>query len=88
MDCVQTDPARESTVAEDFAQRAFDRFYRGDSARNRDVDGMGLGLSICQEIASLHAGVLSLEVNPLPSVIFTLTAPLKAQESKSPSVKL
>lgn len=75
-------------VAEDFAQRAFDRFYRGDSARNRDVDGMGLGLSICQEIASLHAGVLSLEVNPLPSVIFTLTAPLKAQESKSPSVKL
>ena len=75
-------------VAEDFAQRAFDRFYRGDSARNRDVDGMGLGLSICQEIASLHGGVLSLEVKPLPSVLFTLTAPLKSSESKLPSVKL
>ena len=75
-------------VAEDFAQRAFDRFYRGDSARNRDVDGMGLGLSICQEIASLHGGVLSLEVKPLPSVLFTLTAPLKSSESKLPIVKL
>lgn len=75
-------------VAEDFAQRAFDRFYRGDSARNRDVDGMGLGLSICQEIASLHGGILSLEVKPLPSVLFTLTAPLKAAESKPPNVRL
>ncbi|MEI6661202.1 MAG: ATP-binding protein [Comamonadaceae bacterium] len=75
-------------VAEDFAQRAFDRFYRGDSARNRDVDGMGLGLSICQEIASLHGGVLSLEVKPLPSVLFTLTAPLKTAESKPSNVRL
>ena len=69
-------------VADDFAQRAFDRFYRGDAARNRDVDGMGLGLSICQEIASLHGGVLSLEVKPLPSVLFTLSAPLNPVRNK------
>ena len=75
-------------VAEDFAQRAFDRFYRGDTARNRDVDGMGLGLSICQEIATLHGASLTLEVRPLPSVVFTLTAPLKTAASKQQSVKL
>jgi len=75
-------------VAEDFAQRAFDRFYRGDTSRNRDVDGMGLGLSICQEIATLHGASLTLEVRPLPSVVFTLTAPLKTAASKQQSVKL
>lgn len=75
-------------VAEDFVQRAFDRFYRGDTARNRDVDGMGLGLSICQEIATLHGASLTLEVRPLPSVVFTLTAPLKTSASKQLSVKL
>ena len=69
-------------VADDFAQRAFDRFYRGYAARNRDVDGMGLGLSICQEIASLHGGVLSLEVKPLPSVLFTLSAPFNPVRNK------
>jgi signal transduction histidine kinase len=34
--------------------RVFERFYRGDAARNRQVDGLGLGLAIGLEIARAH----------------------------------
>jgi two-component system OmpR family sensor kinase len=38
----------------DFAERAFERFARGDLARTRD--GTGLGLSIVRAIADAHGG--------------------------------
>jgi len=40
--------------SEDFAERAFQRFARGDLARTRD--GTGLGLSIVRTIAEAHGG--------------------------------
>jgi two-component system, OmpR family, sensor kinase len=40
--------------APDFAERAFERFTRGDRARGRD--GTGLGLSIVRTIAEAHGG--------------------------------
>lgn len=50
-------------VTPDLESKAFDRFYRGDAARNRSVDGLGLGLSICLEIAKAHAAQLSFSVH-------------------------
>ncbi len=38
----------------------FDRFVRGDEARNREVDGFGLGLNIAREIVRAHGGELKL----------------------------
>lgn len=63
-------------VSPDLAERAFDRFFRGDASRTRHVDGFGLGLSICQEIVRAHQGTLTLEVLPEQTVRLTLTAPL------------
>lgn len=37
-------------------KRLFDRFYRADSARNRTIEGAGLGLAITRSILRTHGG--------------------------------
>jgi signal transduction histidine kinase len=63
-------------VPSDLGVRAFDRFYRGDASHTRQVDGLGLGLSICSEIAQLHNGSLTLKATDAHVVVLGLTAPL------------
>ena len=36
----------------------FDRFYRVDTGLTREVNGLGLGLSICKGIVELHDGII------------------------------
>jgi len=60
-------------VSSDSISRAFERFYRGTESHERTVDGFGLGLSLCQEIARLHQAQLSIEVNALNVVTVSLT---------------
>ncbi len=55
--------------------KIFERFYRVDSAHNRNVEGVGLGLSLSREIARAHGGELSLLTSAQPKVEFILTLP-------------
>ena len=66
-----------STKMISLEQRAklFDRFYRGDAAHNRRVDGNGLGLSLAREITKAHGGDLVLLKTELNNVGLRLTLP-------------
>lgn len=37
----------------------FTRFYREDESRNSDIEGSGIGLSICSDIINMHKGKIS-----------------------------
>lgn len=63
-------------IPADLSERAFQRFYRGDAARGREVDGVGLGLSLCLEIARLHQATLTLKVTDHKTVLATLEGKL------------
>jgi len=41
--------------------KVFDRFYRGDSSRNRNLPGAGLGLPIAQALIVAHGGEIAVE---------------------------
>ncbi len=55
--------------------KLFERFHRGDSARNRAVAGVGLGLSLSREIARAHGGELVLETSSPAETTFALRLP-------------
>ncbi len=63
-------------IPTDLNKRAFDRFYRGNSAHSRKIDGQGLGLSLAMEIAKLHEGQLSM-VTSYDTVSVALEVPLQ-----------
>ena len=53
----------------------FERFYRVDHSRTRDVGGTGLGLSIVKEIADSHKGSIRVESEVGKGSTFTLVLP-------------
>ena len=54
----------------------FDRFYRVDDGRSRDVGGTGLGLSIVKKIIKLYNGKIEVESIPNESATFTISLPI------------
>ena len=55
--------------------KVFDRFYRASKARDRAVDGFGLGLSLAREIVRAHGGELALVSSTAEATTFVLTMP-------------
>ncbi len=53
----------------------FERFYRADHARSRDLGGSGLGLAIARQLAKAHGGDLAAANHPQGGAVFTLRLP-------------
>jgi signal transduction histidine kinase len=54
----------------------FDRFYRVDRARSREMVGAGLGLAIAHELVAAHGGELTAHSVPGEGSTFTVHLPV------------
>ncbi len=63
-------------IAEEHIPRLFERFYRTDDARSREIGGTGLGLAICKHIIEAHQENMHIRstLNVGTTVGFTLAA--------------
>jgi len=66
-------------IAAEHLERIFDRFYRIDQSRSRDLGGAGLGLAIARLLARLQDGEISVESAPGAGTTFTLWLPAEAE---------
>ena len=72
-------------IAEEEQTKIFDRFYREDKSRNKEISGTGLGLSIAKWIVNSHDGQILVKSKRGEGSIFTDQFPLY-QEKKKGSV--
>jgi two-component system phosphate regulon sensor histidine kinase PhoR len=59
-------------IAPEHQERVFERFYRIDKSRSREMGGTGLGLSIVKHIAQLYHGYASVRSEPGEGTTFTV----------------
>jgi two-component system, OmpR family, phosphate regulon sensor histidine kinase PhoR len=63
-------------IAANHVPRLFERFYRVDKARSRELGGTGLGLAIVKHIMTAHQGTVQVESAVGRGSTFTLRLPL------------
>ena len=68
-------------IAANHLPRLFERFYRVDKARSRELGGTGLGLAIVKHIMTAHQGSVYVESAVGRGSTFTLRLPLSLANS-------
>jgi len=57
-------------------KRIFQPMYRADESRNVDMGGLGLGLSIVQQVIAMHRGSIDVSSEMGRGTIFRITLPI------------
>ncbi len=62
-------------IPEQHLPRIFERFYRVDKGRSRELGGTGLGLSIVKHILQVHNGKITVQSRPGQGSVFSIFLP-------------
>ncbi|WP_050697263.1 ATP-binding protein [Anaeromassilibacillus senegalensis] len=73
-------------IAKEHMPRLFERFYRVDTSRSREIGGTGLGLSIVKHLVALYGGEIGVESVPGKGTAFTVILPLAAKSGADDSL--
>jgi two-component system sensor histidine kinase BaeS len=65
-------------IAPDRLRRIFERFYRGDEARQTHEGESGLGLAIAKSLVELHGGMISVASTLGKGTTFTIALPVSS----------
>ncbi len=68
-------------IPKEHAHRIFERFYRIDKGRSREIGGTGLGLSIVKHIAQLYDGYVNIESEEGKGSDFIVTLPVHSNKA-------
>ena len=63
-------------IPEDSLEHIFERFFRVDKARSREVGGTGLGLAIAKNVIQMHRGIIDVESTLGEGTTFSMRIPL------------
>jgi two-component system, OmpR family, phosphate regulon sensor histidine kinase PhoR len=69
---------RGEGIGSEHLERIFERFYRTDKARSREIGGTGLGLAIVKHLVRLHGGEISVKSVLGTGSCFTIEIPKKS----------
>ena len=72
-------------IAAEHLPRIFERFYRVDKARSRELGGTGLGLSIVKHLVDSLGGAVSVSSEPGRGSRFVVRLPLSRREVARPA---
>jgi two-component system, OmpR family, sensor histidine kinase BaeS len=68
-------------VPEQALERLFDRLYRVDRSRNREMGGSGLGLAICKQIVESHRGKITAAPAETGGLLIRIDLPLSGGDA-------
>lgn len=73
---------RGDGISKSHQRRIFEKFYRVDNSIDSGIDGSGIGLALCRQIAEKHGGSIRFAPRSGGGSVFTVEIPLATTDEK------